>query len=130
LYQSGVNPIEVRRVAEAILEFMKNSPELSLGVVTLNQKQRDLLQDEMSLLVNNHPEVTDYIAKWETTLSSFFIKNLENVQGDERDVIFISTVYGRERSDLQVAQRFGPINSANGHRRLNVLFTRAKERIE
>jgi very-short-patch-repair endonuclease len=130
LYQSGVNPIEVRRVAEAILEFMKNSPELSLGVVTLNQKQRDLLQDEMSLLTNNHPEVADYIAKWEETLSSFFIKNLENVQGDERDVIFISTVYGRERPDLPVAQRFGPINSANGHRRLNVLFTRAKERIE
>ena len=130
LYQSGVNPIEVRRVAEAILEFMKNSPELSLGVVTLNQKQRDLLQDEMSLLVNNHPEIADYIAKWEETLSSFFIKNLENVQGDERDVIFISTVYGRERPELPVAQRFGPINSANGHRRLNVLFTRAKERIE
>lgn len=130
LYQLGVNPIEVRRVAEAILEFMKNSPELSLGVVTLNQKQRDLLLEEMSLLVNNHFEVTDYIAKWETTLSSFFIKNLENVQGDERDVIFISTVYGRERPDLQVAQRFGPINSANGHRRLNVLFTRAKDRIE
>jgi very-short-patch-repair endonuclease/DNA polymerase III delta prime subunit len=130
LYQSGVNPIEVRKVAEAILGFMKNSPELSLGVVTLNQKQRDLLQDEMSLLVNNHPEVTDYIAKWEETLSSFFIKNLENVQGDERDVIFISTVYGRERPDLPVAQRFGPINSENGHRRLNVLFTRAKERIE
>jgi very-short-patch-repair endonuclease len=130
IYQLKVNPIEVRRVAEAILEFMKNSPELSLGVVTLNQKQRDLLQDEMSLLVNNHPEVADYIAKWEETLSSFFIKNLENVQGDERDVIFISTVYGRERPELPVSQRFGPINSANGHRRLNVLFTRAKERIE
>ena len=130
LYQSGVNPIEVRRVAESILEFMKNSPELSLGVVTLNQKQRDLLQDEMSLLTNNHPEVADYIAKWEETLSSFFIKNLENVQGDERDVILISTVYGRERPDLPVAQNFGPINRANGHRRLNVLFTRAKERIE
>ena len=84
----------------------------------------------MSLLVNNHPEVADYIAKWEETLSSFFIKNLENVQGDERDVIFISTVYGRERLDLPVAQRFGPINSANGHRRLNVLFTRAKSALK
>jgi superfamily I DNA and/or RNA helicase len=130
IYQSGVNPLEVRRVAEAIVEFMRNTPDQSLGVVTLNQKQRDLLQDEISLLVNTHPEVANYIAKWEETLSPFFIKNLENVQGDERDVIFISTVYGRERSDLPVAQRFGPINSASGHRRLNVLFTRAKERIE
>jgi very-short-patch-repair endonuclease/SpoU rRNA methylase family enzyme len=130
IYQSNVNPIEVRRVAEAILEFMKNSPELSLGIVTLNQKQQELLEDEMSLLVNNHPEVADYIAKWKETLSSFFIKNLENVQGDERDVIFISTVYGRERPELPVAQNFGPINRVNGHRRLNVLFTRARERIE
>jgi very-short-patch-repair endonuclease len=129
-YQSGVNPIEVRCVAEAILEFMRNSSELSLGVVTLNQKQKDLLQDEISLLANTHPEVAEYIKKWDETLSSFFIKNLENVQGDERDVIFISTVYGRESQALPVLQRFGPINLANGHRRLNVLFTRAKERVE
>ncbi|GBO52788.1 DNA helicase related protein [Pseudanabaena sp. lw0831] len=128
--KSGVNTIEANTIKKAILEFMRNSPELSLGVVTLNQAQRDLLLEEISLLVNNHPEIADYIAKWEETLSSFFIKNLENVQGDERDVIFISTVYGRERPELSVAQRFGPINSANGHRRLNVLFTRAKERIE
>ena len=128
--REGVNTIEANKIKEAILEFMRTSPELSLGVVTLNQTQRDLLLEEISLLVNNHPEVADYIANWEETLSSFFIKNLENVQGDERDVIFISTVYGRERPDLPVAQKFGPINSANGHRRLNVLFTRAKERIE
>jgi len=128
--REGVNTIEAHKIKEAILEFMRTSPELSLGVVALNQTQRDLLLEEISLLINNHPEVADYITKWEETLSSFFIKNLENVQGDERDVIFISTVYGRERPDLPVAQRFGPINSANGHRRLNVLFTRAKERIE
>jgi very-short-patch-repair endonuclease/DNA polymerase III delta prime subunit len=132
LYQSGVNvnPIEAKRVVEATLEFMRSYPNLSLGVVALNKTQRDLIEEEMDLIANTHPEVASYIAKWEKTLSSFFIKNLENVQGDERDVIFISTVYGRERPDLPVAQRFGPINTANGHRRLNVLFTRAKERIE
>jgi len=132
LYQSksSINPNEMLRVAEAILEFMKKSPELSLGVVTLNQKQKELLEDQVSLLVNNHAAAADYKAKWEGTLSSFFIKNLENVQGDERDVIFISTVYGRESPEGRVAQRFGPISQASGHRRLNVLFTRAKERIE
>ena len=57
-----------------------------------------------------------------------FVKNLENVQGDERDVIFIGTVYG-QNPDGQFAQRFGPINGAAGKRRLNVLFTRAKEQI-
>jgi len=58
---------------------------------------------------------------------SLFIKNLENVQGDERDVIFISTTYGADTRGNQF-QRFGPINGPSGHRRLNVLFTRAKKR--
>src|SRR5262249_49577976 len=58
---------------------------------------------------------------------ALFIKNLENVQGDERDVIFISTTYGPDARGNQF-QRFGPINGPSGHRRLNVLFTRAKKR--
>lgn len=62
-------------------------------------------------------------------LEEFFIKNLENVQGDERDVIFIGTVYGPETQGAKVAQRFGPINGLAGKRRLNVLFSRAKEKI-
>lgn len=57
------------------------------------------------------------------------MKNLENVQGDERDIIVISTVYGPSSDGGSVFQRFGPINSRMGHRRLNVLFTRAKERV-
>jgi very-short-patch-repair endonuclease len=59
----------------------------------------------------------------------FFIKNLENVQGDERDVIYISVTYGPDSRGNQY-MRFGPINGSNGHRRLNVLFTRAKKRTE
>ena len=59
---------------------------------------------------------------------TLFVKNLENVQGDERDVIFISTTYGPDVRGNQY-QRFGPINGPSGHRRLNVLFTRAKKRI-
>ena len=57
------------------------------------------------------------------------MKNLENVQGDERDVIFIGTVYGAEEPGARVMQRFGPINGLAGKRRLNVLFTRAKQKI-
>jgi hypothetical protein len=58
-----------------------------------------------------------------------FVKNLENVQGDERDIILISLTYGREAGATALKQRFGPINSKQGHRRLNVLFTRARIRI-
>jgi very-short-patch-repair endonuclease len=73
-----------------------------------------------------HPHATDYKAKWHGTLESFFVKNLESVQGDERDAIFISTVYGPDKNGA-VMQRFGPINQAEGHKRLNVLFSRAKK---
>src|SRR5713101_749655 len=68
---------------------------------------------------------SSYLTKWDENIESFFVKNLETVQGDERDVIMISTVYGPNEQG-QVFQRFVPINSNVGHRRLNVLFTRAK----
>ena len=71
-----------------------------------------------------------YREKWDGTLEPFFVKNLENVQGDERDVIFISTVYGPDAVTGVVMNRFGPVNSNVGHRRLNVLFTRAKQRVD
>jgi superfamily I DNA and/or RNA helicase len=66
--------------------------------------------------------------RWDGSLDSLFVKNLENVQGDERDVIFISAVYSKDEVG-NFFQRFGPINGAYGHRRLNVLFTRAKQQV-
>ena len=128
-YRSGANVPEAMYVAKAAADFMRQYPKLSLGIVTLNQKQQELLLDEMDQLFARNPELEEYRLARENTLEPFFVKNLENVQGDERDVIFISTVYGPERPGMPVMQRFGPINSRNGHRRLNVLFTRAKERV-
>src|ERR1043165_1960500 len=66
-----------------------------------------------------------YRARWQGTLEPFFVKNLENVQGDERDIIFISTVYGPDEHG-NLMQRFTLINGVAGDRRLNVLFSRAK----
>ena len=103
-----------------------------MGVVTLNQKQRDLIMEEFEHAVANDKAVQRYIDTWKEKndgLEEFFIKNLENVQGDERDVIFIGTVYGAEEPGARVMQRFGPINGLAGRRRLNVLFTRAKHKI-
>ncbi|MDR0881682.1 MAG: hypothetical protein LBP55_03955 [Candidatus Adiutrix sp.] len=104
----------------------------SLGIVTLNQKQRDLLLEKIERALTNDELATAYVDYWvgrNDGLESFFIKNLENVQGDERDVIFISTVYGSQTPGAPVMQRFGPINGVAGKRRLNVLFTRAKWQI-
>ena len=60
------------------------------GIVTLNQAQRDVIREETDRLISREPLAQGYVERWETTLEPFFRKNLENVQGDERDVIFIS----------------------------------------
>ena len=132
-YNSGLNSDEARIVVEAIVDFMRDYPDRSLGAVALNKKQADYIRemfDNDIALVHGH--VRKYLDRWEEQndgLESFFVKNLENVQGDERDVIFISTVYGPETPGGAVMQRFGPINGLAGQRRLNVLFSRAKMQI-
>ena len=124
--KSTINMDEAEAVVKATLNFMRQHRDRSLGIATMNQRQRDLIEMEMDKAFIENSHAADYRTKWESTLESFFVKNLESVQGDERDAIFISTVYGPDRNGT-VMQRFGPINSKVGHRRLNVLFTRAKK---
>jgi very-short-patch-repair endonuclease len=84
-----------------------------------------------AVTADSNKAVSKYLDHWATArqgLERFFVKNLENVQGDERDVIFVGTVYGRDPLG-KFYQRFGPINGPAGKRRLNVLFSRAKEQI-
>jgi very-short-patch-repair endonuclease len=125
----GGNRDEVKALAEAALKHMRNFPHLSLGVVAVNREQTELLRGEIERLILHDEKAQHYVATWESTIEPLFIKNLETVQGDERDVIMISVVYG-PNEEGRVMQRFGPINSKVGHRRLNVLFTRAKRRVE
>ena len=109
---------------------MEKYPEKSCLAVTMNIYQSELIQNLMEEEERSNKVVSDYINKWENTLEPFTVKNLERVQGDERDCIFISTLYGPAGPNLPTAQRFGPITTQYGYRRLNVLFTRAKERVE
>jgi superfamily I DNA and/or RNA helicase/very-short-patch-repair endonuclease len=135
--KGGINEIEARRVAEEAIRFMvaemaSDAEMRSLGIVAMNQKQSELIQDEVDRLVQDSHEAERYINHFEQEaegLNSFFVKNLENVQGDERDAIFISATYGPDQESGKVHQRFGPINSQSGPRRLNVLFTRAKQQV-
>jgi superfamily I DNA and/or RNA helicase/very-short-patch-repair endonuclease len=131
-YKAGTNPIESSVMANAIIDFMRNNKDMSLGVVIMNLKQRDLLLEEIEYAISHDSVASRYVEYWQSNndgLESFFVKNLENVQGDERDVIFIGTVYGPEKEGAPVMQRFGPINGITGKRRLNVLFSRAKHKI-
>jgi len=131
-YKGHMNVPEARAIAEAAIGFMHSNPERSLGLVAMNQAQSDLIRDEVWRLIARDEAAASYVERWEQEdrgLYPFFVKNLENVQGDERDVIYISTTYGPDGDSAPVMQRFGPINTATGHRRLNVLFTRAREQV-
>jgi very-short-patch-repair endonuclease len=130
LYRDRQNKPEAQRVVDAVLEHMIKRPEESLGVVTLNQTQRELIEDLLDKKLKTFKEGVDFLGHWENEGWPFFVKNLENVQGDERDVIFISTTFGKVPGTDKVRQNFGPISRPDGWRRLNVLFTRSKRRIE
>ena len=130
LYYKGKNIKEAKIVASYVLDHYETNPDLSLGVATFNIQQRDLIQDEIERLQKENSWFEEQIKRTDNSHEPFFVKNLENVQGDERDVIFISTTYGPDKNSGKVYQRFGPLNRPTGWRRLNVLITRAKKRVE
>ena len=101
----------------------------SLGIVALNIQQMELIREELNRLIVDDVLVDQYREKVSSKGEELFVKNLENVQGDERDFIFISMTYGPEVGTSVLKQRFGPINRKQGHRRLNVLFSRARTRV-
>lgn len=123
------NLVEAQAVARAIMEHATKFPRLSLGVAAFSAAQRRAIVDELELLRRGaDPEVEAFFNK--QGAEPFFVKNLENVQGDERDVIFISVGYGRSVPGGRVPMRFGPLGTDGGERRLNVLISRAKQRCE
>ena len=131
--QGGVNLIESEEISKGVIKFMqdciKNKNKKSCLVVTMNNIQRDVIDENIRFLSSKDQAVSEYIGMWEETMEPFVVKNLENVQGDERDYIFISTLFGPNKENITM-QRFGPKNHTKGHRRLNVLFTRAKHGVE
>ncbi len=122
------NHVEAVAIAQAVVDHARSQPELTLGVGAMSVRQRQAISDELELARRQHPELEHFIGRHQH--EPFFVKNLENIQGDERDVILISIGYGRARNDDKMYQNFGPLNADGGHRRLNVLITRARMRCE
>lgn len=120
-----VNEKEAKTVARAVMEHAATNPELTLGVATFSMSQMEAIRDEVERLRRDDPSSDAFFHAH--AHEPFFVKNIENVQGDERDVIFISVGYGRD-SHGGVAMNFGPLNNEGGERRLNVLITRARSR--
>lgn len=123
---SKTNPIEAERVAQLILEHYRNT-SASLGVIAFSQSQMEAIERKLEALLKEQPEMENLIYN-ESVEEPFFIKNLENVQGDERDVIFLSVGYAKDQNGIFYYQ-FGPLNKSGGERRLNVAITRAKKKL-
>jgi very-short-patch-repair endonuclease len=119
---SGRNLVEADLVAHAVEKHITECPDLSLGVACFSVAQREAIEDALyrrglsigAIAFRPHDE-------------ELFVKNLETVQGDERDVIFISVGYGKDAQGRMIAN-FGPVSTDGGERRLNVLITRARDK--
>jgi hypothetical protein len=129
IYDNQTNVREAQRVVDAVAEHIRTRPNDALGVVTLNIKQRDLIAELLEERLRNTRGADTYRERWAGEQQPLFVKNLENVQGDERDTIIISTTFGKPPNATVVRQNFGPISRQGGWRRLNVLFTRARKSI-
>lgn len=129
VYDDQTNYKEAVRVVDAVIDHIKNRPDESLGVVTLNLKQRELIAELLEDRLQSVAGAESYRERWRSESQPLFTKNLENVQGDERDAIIISTTFGKPAGADAVRQNFGPISRQGGWRRLNVLFTRAKKSV-
>ncbi|ABR54001.1 Superfamily I DNA and RNA helicase and helicase subunits-like protein [Methanococcus vannielii SB] len=124
---SRTNKKEAKKVAELTIGHFKNHPEKSLGIIAFSEAQQMQIIDELDYLMEDYPELR-YLMD-ESKEESFFIKNLENVQGHERDVIFFSVGYAKDNAG-NLRYNFGPLSKQGGERRLNVAITRAKHHIK
>jgi very-short-patch-repair endonuclease len=121
------NVKEAETVANLVFDHFKKYPEKTLGVVTFSIAQMEAVEEALEQHLREMPEFEHFFQE-EERLEGFFVKNLENVQGDERDVMIFSIGYGRDGQG-QMTMNFGPLNKAGGERRLNVAVTRAREKV-
>lgn len=122
------NPVEAKKVVDIIFEQITKYPERSLGVITFSEAQQRCVEAELIARRLANPMYEQFFA--EGKKEAFFIKNLENVQGDERDTIVFSIGYGKSNPLEELRMHFGPLNQSGGYRRLNVAITRAKYAIK
>lgn len=122
------NKKEAEAVVHEIMERLKDEKRMndSIGVVTFSMAQKDMIEDTLQEALIAYPEIEEKIMKMEEPV---FVKNLENVQGDERDVILFSIGYGPDEEG-KITLNFGPLNRENGWKRLNVAITRSKKEMK
>jgi len=118
-WSNQVNDAEAEKVVEIVEKLIKSDPGKGIGIVSFNARQQDLILDKLEILTHTKGiELPD----------NLFIKNIENVQGDERDIIIFSVGYAPDEKG-KMNHHFGSLNIQKGENRLNVAITRAKEKI-
>ncbi|EKQ54241.1 MAG: DNA/RNA helicase, superfamily I [Methanobacterium sp. Maddingley MBC34] len=124
--KTATNRAEAKAVIKAVFDhYQKYGSTKSLGVGTFNVRQQQAILEELELQLKLNPKMESYFKG--NHGEHFFVKNLETIQGDERDVIMVSVGYGFD-SEGNLSHNFGPVNQDGGERRLNVLLTRAREK--
>jgi predicted DNA-binding WGR domain protein len=129
-YEDRTNPNEAAYIAQLVRGLLRGENKMSIGVVAFSEAQQTEIESALSILAG---EDSDFAARLETehgreengVFCGLFVKNLENVQGDERDIIIMSVCYGHDPAG-RMLMNFGPINQRGGEKRLNVIFSRAK----
>ena len=121
------NPDEAVKVAERVIHHYDTRPSLSLGVVTFSEAQAVAIETAVTRARQDRPDLDRFFTN--DRLRGFFVKSLESVQGDERDVLIFSIGYGPDEN-RKITMNFGPLNKQGGWRRLNVAITRARYRNE
>ncbi len=121
------NRIEAEYVVDLVFDNLRRYPDRSLGVVTFSASQQDLVDRLIARRRRDDPSYEEYFRT--NREEPFFVKNLETVQGDERDTIILDVAYGRDQQG-KLLLNFGPLNRAGGERRLNVAVTRAKINVQ
>lgn len=122
-----VNRAEAEAVVREVRTILRRTPEKSVGVVTFNNQQQTLILDMLeSLAAEGDLTIREAFAREDEPL---VVKNLENVQGDERDIILFTLAFGVSSRTGKVTTNWGPLSRTGGEKRLNVAITRAKERV-
>lgn len=119
VWEDNINDTEAQKVVGLVLSLLKSSPEKSMGIVTFNARQQGHVLDVLE---------TEAAKKGVLLPENLFVKNIENVQGDERDIIVFSTAYAPDKKG-KLRLQFGPLNQDGGENRLNVAVTRAREAV-
>ncbi len=130
VYEDRRNPNEAAYIARMVRTILARNTGLSIGLVAFSEAQQAEIESALSRLADTDAEFSarlesEYVREENDVFCGLFVKNLENVQGDERDIIIMSVCYGHDASG-RILMNFGPINQRGGEKRLNVIFSRAK----